>query len=187
MQTCLNTCAYTCEAILSCKKCSTVHWAKKKKKTILCMIWNLVFPSEIMLEGVHEIFITQLTSNISIYCIVALSKWEFYLVDLWICGGVRFLSASHWNRGVNMPAIIRITMWTEYNISCPVCKTLSLRIVMFSMRVVYCCLSKTQDSLFSMRLSIGEIAVGCMSWLCRPGGWIPVWWCYEMWERSGSG
>lgn len=38
------------------------------------MIWNLVFPSEIMLEGVHEIFITQLTSNISIYCIVALSK-----------------------------------------------------------------------------------------------------------------
>lgn len=38
-----------------------------------------------------------------------------------------------------------------------------------------------------MRLSIGEIAGGCMSWLCRPGGWIPVWWCEgdvgEVWLR----
>lgn len=71
-----------------------------------------------------------------------------------------------------MPTLIRITMRAQKvcNISRAVCKTPTFSIVMFTVQFVYGCLSETQDSLFSMRLSIGEIAVGCMSWLCRPGG-----------------
>lgn len=54
------------------EKSRTVQGAEKT--AVLCMLWNQVFPSETLLEGAHEIFITQLAPNISIYCIVALSQ-----------------------------------------------------------------------------------------------------------------
>lgn len=59
IQTCLNTCAYTCEAILSCVKkkgallCKEAK-RKKKREAALCTIWNRVFSSEFLLEGVMK-------------------------------------------------------------------------------------------------------------------------------------
>lgn len=38
------------------------------------------------------------------------------------------------------------------------------------MLMLLTCLSKTQLWLFFTRLSIGEIALGCMSWFCGLGG-----------------
>lgn len=62
------------------------------------------------------------------------------------------------------------------------------------MLMLLTCLSKTQLWLFFTRLSIGEIALGCMSWFC--GLYVMVLWAggaefhcdgVKLRERTGSG